>query len=100
MGGLVGFVEDDALGILQVQDASLGRRLFGCDQIFEKLSQLAMVGHIAAKDEPAIFMDDEESVGPGAVAAVDFTVEAVNDNGKSHILQSLQVTRMSQFLLP
>ena len=100
MGHLVGLMQNDPLRILQVQHALFSRRPFGYHQVIQKLSKLTVIGHVAAKDKPAIFMNDEKGVGPGAVAAVNFAVEAVNEDRKSDILQSLQVTRMSQFLLP
>src|SRR5262249_19136674 len=66
----------------------------------QKLSKLAMVSHIAAKDEATIFMDNEDGVGPSPVAPMNFTVQAVDDNWKLDLLQSLQVARVTQLLLP
>ena len=86
---LVGFMQNDSLRILQVQHASLGCRAVRRHQVFQKLSQLAMVRHVAAKDKAAIFVNDEERVGPSPVATVDFAIQAVDQDRELDVFQSL-----------
>src|SRR5262245_40532524 len=97
---LVGLVRNHSLRILQVQHASLGCRVIRCKQVFQKLSELAMVRHVAAKDEAAIFMDNKDGIGPSPVTPMNFTVQAVDDNRKLDMLQSLQVAGITYLLLP
>ena len=88
---LVSFMENDPLGILQVQHASLGCRVVCRHQIFQDLAELAVVRHVAAKDQTAIFVNDEERIGPSPVATVDLAIQAVDQDRESDIFQSLQV---------
>jgi hypothetical protein len=55
-----------------------------------KLSELAVVRHVAAKDRPAIFVDNERALGQ-VRSSGEFCRPAVDDNAKLDILQSLQV---------
>ena len=57
-----------------------------------------MVGHVAAKDEPAIFVDDEKSVGPNPVGAMNSAIELIDKDWELNIFQPLQVARVSELL--
>jgi hypothetical protein len=59
MGRLIGFVRYHPLRVLQVQHSASGDGSFGGDQIFQKLAQLTVIRHIAAKNQPAVFMNHE-----------------------------------------
>ena len=50
MRRLVGFMEHDSLRILQVKHVSFRGRVFRDHQVIQKLPQLAMIRHVAAKN--------------------------------------------------
>lgn len=71
---LVGLMQNESLGILQVQHAPFGCRLVRCHQVIQKLAQLRVICHVAAKDKSAVFMDNEESVGPSPVTPMNLAI--------------------------
>ena len=90
VGRLVGFVRHHPLGVLQVRHLARRRGSFRREHIFQELAQLAVVRHVAAKNQPAVFVNDEQRVGPNPVGAVNPAIEMIDDDRKTNVFQPLQ----------
>ena len=80
MGRLIGFMGDHPFGVLQMQHATLSGGFFRGNDIFQELAQLAVIRHIAAKNQPAVFVDDEQRVGPNTVGTVNAAIEVIDED--------------------
>ena len=98
MGRLIGFVRHHPLGVLQVHHSPSGDGLFRGDHIFKELAQLPVIRHVAAKNQPAVFVNHEQRVGPNAISAVNPAIEMIDEDRKTDIFQPLQLTGIREFL--
>src|SRR5918999_4288678 len=72
---------------------------FRCEQVAQKLSQFAIVRHVATENEPAILVDDVQSVGPRSVSPMNSAVEVIDNDWKTDVLEALQIARVKYLLL-
>ena len=81
-----------------MQHFAFGDSFFRRQQVVQKLAQLAVVGHVAAENEPAVYVNDKKRIGPSAISTVDSTIEMIDDDVELDFFQTLQVARVRDLL--
>jgi hypothetical protein len=98
---LVDGMTDDAFGVAIISHRAgvLTRVTVARDQLGQEIAELIGLRDRAAKDQTAVLVNDEERDWPHAIAAMDVTVETVDEDREGGLFEPLKLARVADLLI-